>query len=82
MDTGNWTNKLKFQCAFGHTFEANPRLVLEGHWCPERGRTSWNYYERAKADPFFAQIRYPLHNKSEKEWSYKKEVSGMDAKLY
>lgn len=83
MDTGNWTNKLKFQCAFGHTFEASPRLVLEGgHWCPECERTSWNYYERARADPFFAQIWYPLHNKSEKEWSYKKEISELDVKLY
>ena len=36
MDTGNWIRKLKFQCAFGHEFEASPRLILEGgHWCPE-----------------------------------------------
>ena len=36
MQTGDWTGKLRFRCAFGHEFEASPRLVLEGgHWCPE-----------------------------------------------
>lgn len=83
MDTGNWTMKLSFRCAFGHSFEASPRLVLEGgHWCPVCERESWNYYERAKADPFFAQIWDPLHDKSEKPWTYKKEVTELDVKLY
>ena len=76
METGNWTEKLKFRCAFGHDFEASPRLVLEGgHWCPVCERESWNYYERAKADPFFAQVWYPLHDKNEKAWKIKKEFS-------
>jgi nucleoside-diphosphate-sugar epimerase len=78
--TGDWTSKLRFRCAFGHEFEASPRLVLEGgHWCPVCERESWNYYERAKRDPFFAQIWYPLHSREEKEWTYKKEVSELDA---
>jgi len=73
MTTGNWTDKLKFRCAFNHEFEASPRLVLEGgHWCPVCERESWNYYERAKVDPFFAQVWNPLHDKNEKEWKYKK----------
>jgi len=66
METGNWTNKLKFGCAFNHEFEASPRIVLEGgHWCPVCDRESWNHHERAKLDPFFAQVWYPLHDKSE-----------------
>ena len=55
MEKGDWNTKLEFQCAFGHKFEASPRLVLEGgHWCPECERKSWNYSARAKVDPFFA----------------------------
>ena len=27
-------NKLKWQCAEGHTWEARPHSVKEGHWCP------------------------------------------------
>ena len=79
MKTGNWTEKLTFRCAFAHDFEASPRLVLEGgHWCPVCERESWNYAERAKVDPFFAQVWYPLHSKNEKEWKIKKLYSGLD----
>ncbi|MDD3503153.1 MAG: NAD(P)-dependent oxidoreductase [Eubacteriales bacterium] len=82
MITGNWTQKLKFQCAFGHDFEASPRLVLEGgHWCPICERESWNYYERAKRDPFFAQVWNPLHDKNEKPYKYPKIVSELDVKI-
>jgi nucleoside-diphosphate-sugar epimerase len=79
MKTGDWTGKLQFRCAFGHEFEAGPRLVLEGgHWCPVCERESWNYYERAKVDPFFAQVWRPLHDKNEKEWKYPKMFSELD----
>ncbi len=78
METGNWSNKLKFQCAFGHTFEASPRLILEGgHWCPECERKSWNYGKRAKVDPFFAQVWNPLHEEDELR-EYPKVVSDLD----
>lgn len=30
MEKGNWHTKLVFKCAFGHTFEASPKAVLEG----------------------------------------------------
>ena len=81
MDKGDWVRKLKFRCAFGHEFEAGPRLVLEGgHWCPVCERESWNYYERAKRDYFFAQVWYPLHPKNEKEWAYPKKVSELDVR--
>ena len=66
MDTGDWQKKLTFRCASGHVFEASPKLVLEaGHWCPDCERKSWNYAERAKVDPFFAQVWAPLHDESE-----------------
>jgi nucleoside-diphosphate-sugar epimerase len=79
MRTGNWTEKLKFRCAFGHEFEASPRLILEGgHWCPVCAREGWNFYERAKVDPFFAQVWYPLHDKNEKEWKYQKTIFFLD----
>ena len=76
METGNWIDKLKFRCAFNHEFEASPLLVLKGgHWCSVCELESWNYYERAKVDPFFAQVWYPLHDKNEKECKYKKEFA-------
>ncbi|MEK6991412.1 NAD(P)-dependent oxidoreductase [Paenibacillus sp. FSL K6-1566] len=79
MNTGNWRDKLHFTCAFGHDFEASPRLVLEGgHWCPVCERKSWNYAARAKVDPFFAQVWNPLHHYEETEREYDKEVSELD----
>ncbi len=78
MKTGDWNTKLRFQCAFGHTFEASPRLVLEGgHWCDECERKSWNYGSRAKVDPFFAQVWKPLHEEDELR-EYPKIVSELD----
>ena len=78
MTKGNWRTKLSFRCAFGHSFDASPRLVLEGgHWCPECERKSWNYGERAKVDPFFAQVWNPLHEADELR-EYPKEVSELD----
>lgn len=74
MEVGDWIQKLKFTCAFGHSFEASPRLILEGgHWCQECERRSWKYGERAKRDRFFAQVWYPLHEIGELR-EYPKEV--------
>ncbi len=79
MKKGDWKGKLKFKCAFGHKFEASPRLILEGgHWCPECERKSWNYGARAKVDPFFAQVWEPLHDANEKEREYMKEVTELE----
>ncbi|THF72945.1 NAD-dependent epimerase/dehydratase family protein [Cohnella fermenti] len=79
MSKGDWRGKLTFSCAFGHEFEASPRLVLEGgHWCPECERNSWNYAARAKVDPFFAQVWEPLHDADEPEREYRKAVSELD----
>lgn len=80
MKKGDWSTQLEFKCAFGHTFKASPRLVLEGgHWCDECERKSWNYGQRAKVDPFFAQVWKPLHEADEMR-EYPKEVSELDVK--
>jgi len=66
MVDGDLKTKLKWECAFGHNFDASPSLlILAGHWCPECLPTPWNYDEEAKRNPFFAQVWYPLHNKNE-----------------
>ncbi len=78
MQKGDWKTRLRFRCAFGHEFEASPRLVLEGgHWCPVCERKSWNYGARAKVDPFFAQVWDPLHEPDELR-EYPKEVTELD----
>lgn len=78
MAKGDWRTPLIFRCAFGHTFKASPRLVLEGgHWCDECERKSWNYGKRAQVDPFFAQVWDPLHDKDELR-EYPKAVSEND----
>ena len=75
MVTGDWKTRLHFRCAFGHEFDASARLVLEGgHWCPVCERKSWNYGQRAKVDPFFAQVWNPLHSDDECR-EYPKAVS-------
>ncbi len=79
MVKGDWCEKLLFRCAFDHRFTASPRLVLEGgHWCPHCEQKSWNYHERARVDPFFAQVWDPLHPKDEQPWYYPKKVSQDD----
>jgi len=76
MAKGDMRTKLTFKCAFGHEFEASPRLVLEGgHWCLQCEHESWNYHEIAKVNPFFAQVWYPLHAENEPPRVYKKIIS-------
>jgi nucleoside-diphosphate-sugar epimerase len=66
MEKGDLFTPLKWQCAFGHTFEMTPNLVLKGgHWCPECEPTPWKYDEIAKVNPFFAQVWYPNHKTNE-----------------
>lgn len=78
MATGDWDTPLEFSCAAGHRFHATPRLVLEaGHWCPVCERESWDYGNRARVDPFFAQVWDPLHGPDERR-RYPKRVSELD----
>lgn len=64
----NMSDKLEWQCQFGHRFTASASLVLKGgHWCPECLPAPWNYNEIAKGNPFFAQVWHPLHDRNENE---------------
>lgn len=66
MHKGDLKTKLNWECAFEHSFQASPTLVLlAGHWCPECFPTPWKYDQEAKKNPFFAQVWYPLHEKNE-----------------
>lgn len=57
MDKGDLDTPLKWRCAFGHEFEATPRLILKGgHWCPDCLPAPWRYEEESKVNPFIAQI--------------------------
>ncbi len=64
---------VKWQSARGNEFMMSPNLVLRGgHWCPEEFPTDcegkkfhWDYDYEASINPFFAQVWYPLHDKSE-----------------
>lgn len=66
--SGDLYDRLPWQCAFGHVFEASAYLVLKtGHWCPHAPCTPppWNYDEIARRSPFFAQVWYPNHRNDE-----------------
>jgi nucleoside-diphosphate-sugar epimerase len=57
MTKGDQTTKLNWECAFGHSFEASPKLVLlGGHWCPHCLPAPWIYEKEAKHNPFLAQV--------------------------
>ncbi|MBR0113431.1 MAG: NAD(P)-dependent oxidoreductase, partial [Clostridia bacterium] len=64
---------IKWKSARGNEFMMSPNLVLRGgHWCPEEFPTNcegkkfyWDYDHEAEINPFFAQVWYPLHDKSE-----------------
>lgn len=57
--------KLKWECAFGHEWEATPRLLKAGHWCPECAAPPWDYDTQAKVDPALAAIYYNNHDREE-----------------
>lgn len=79
MIQGDWNTKLDWKCAFGHSFSASPRLILEGgHWCHMCEKKSWNYHEIAKVSPYFAQVWYPLHDQNEPSFELPKIVSEDD----
>lgn len=66
MITGDLRTPLKWQCHFGHTFDASPTLILlGGHWCPECFPMPWNYDEIARHNPFFAQVWLASHTPEE-----------------
>jgi nucleoside-diphosphate-sugar epimerase len=65
--------KLKWKCAFAHEWEATPRLLKAGHWCPECAPPPWDYDTQAKADPTLAAVYYNNHYRNEYQrvdWLY------------
>ena len=59
-------SKLLWQCSEGHTFSAAPYTVLgAGHWCPFCAPEPWKFDKLAKKSPFYAQVWYDSHDKSE-----------------
>lgn len=60
-------SKLKWKCSFGHEFEATPRLIVVGHWCPECAPPPWNWDAIAKVDPAIAQAYYTNHDRNESQ---------------
>ena len=63
--SGDPAEKLQWRCHKGHTFEASPKLVLEGgHWCPECLPPAWDYDDLSEHSPFFAQV-WALHHQGE-----------------
>jgi nucleoside-diphosphate-sugar epimerase len=65
--------KLKWKCAFGHEWEATPRLLKAGHWCAECAPPPWDYDTQAKVNPALAAVYYNNHDKNEYQkvgWLY------------
>ena len=68
MTKGDLDIPLEWECAFGHKFEATPRMILKGgHWCPECLPAPWNYDEESRRNPFMAQVWYDSHSPEENE---------------
>lgn len=64
MKQGDLHTKLKWECGFGHKFEASPALVLlGGHWCDKCLPEPWNYEAEALINPFLSQIWRSGHPK-------------------
>ena len=66
MVKGDLFTPLKWMSARGNVFEMTPNLVLKGgHWCPQELPWPWDYDTEARINPFFAQVWYPHHSKTE-----------------
>ena len=68
MVRGALLEKLEWQCWRGHRFMMRPHTVLKGgHWCPDCApqKMGWDYDREAAHNPFFAQVWYPNHDRSE-----------------
>lgn len=67
MKKGDLYTHLEWECHNGHKFSSAPYTIAKaGHWCPTCCQPSpWNFDELSKHIPFFAQIWYDTHDKSE-----------------
>lgn len=67
MTQGDLYTKLTWKAHTGEVFEASPYTVIKaGHWAPKTvAAPPWNLDEHARNMPFYAQIWYDTHDKSE-----------------
>lgn len=69
MTTGDVYTPLVWECSEGHRFFASPYTVLfGGHWCEECLKEGWNYDTTAKKSPYFAQVYYDSHDRTEQNY--------------
>ncbi|HPQ69065.1 MAG TPA: NAD(P)-dependent oxidoreductase [bacterium] len=59
--------KHQWRCGFGHEFEASPKTIAAGHWCPQCMAPPWNYAEIAKRDPAIARLYFSNHTPAESQ---------------
>mgnify|MGYP002856212185 FL=1 len=72
MKKGDLHTKLRWKCHAGHEFESTPFTILKaGFWCPECCEAvPWAFDKAAAHIPFYAQIWYDTHSKSEENNVY------------
>lgn len=77
---GDPYRKLRWRCGRGHEFSSSAYTVLRGgHWCPECCQPApWDFNRLAAEIPFFAQVWYDTHDRSE-EYAYALDENGNPA---
>jgi len=72
MKTGDLHTALKWKCHNGHEFDSTPFAVLKaGFWCPVCCEAvPWAFDKAASHVPFYAQVWYDTHSKSEENNVY------------
>lgn len=76
MVKGDLYTPLKWRCHDGHIFYATPYTVLKaGHWCDKccAPLRTWNYDNIVPHVPFFQEVWYDSHAKSER---YTYQING------
>lgn len=72
MKTGDIHSKIQWKCHNGHIFESTPFTILRGgFWCPQCCEAlPWAFDKAAVKVPFYAQVWYDTHSKSEENNVY------------
>ncbi len=73
FEKGSLHSKIEWKCHNGHTFVSTPFTILKaGFWCPEccEALPTWSFDKVAPKIPFYAQIWYDTHKKSEENNVY------------
>ncbi|MGP1459774.1 MAG: NAD-dependent epimerase/dehydratase family protein [Treponema sp.] len=72
MTKGALFEKLDWKCRNGHVFSANPFTILKaGFWCPVCCEAlPWTFDKEAAHVPFYAQVWYDTHSKTEAARAY------------